>query len=159
MQTALKFFDIPFQSAGGQGANKIGIKMPNRKSDQLSGDDNGFMDIIAALTRMTPQERNTALEQLDWVPVNDSVDGIPVEDRVDGVPVEDCVDGVPVKDSAGGFAPLIDVIDQASDKQSMLKMLLPKQGTDTTPPRFRLRYLSDRQTQPSIPGKTPAYWK
>jgi flagellar hook-length control protein FliK len=106
MQAALKFFDFPLDSAGGQGASKIGIKLPDRRSDQLSGDENGFMEIMAALTRIPPQELNTSLAQLDWVPV---------------------------EDSAGEFAPLIDLTDQASVNNSILQMLLPQQGTDAHP--------------------------
>lgn len=107
MQAALKFFDFPFTSAGGQDANKIGIKLPERISDQLSGDENGFMEIMAALIRIPPQELKTSLAQLDWVPV---------------------------EDSAGEFAPLIDLTDQASVKNSILQMLLPQQGADTKAP-------------------------
>lgn len=108
MQAALKFFDFPFNSAGGQGANKIGIKLPDRTLDQLSGDENGFMEIMAALTKIPLQELKTSLAQLDWVPV---------------------------EDSAGEFAPLIDLTDPASCNSSMLQMLLLQQGSDgQTPP-------------------------
>lgn len=108
MQAALKFFNFPFNGVGGQGANKIGIKLPDRTSDQLSGDENGFMEIMAALTRMPLQELKTSLAQLDWVPV---------------------------EDSAGEFAPLIDLTDPASCNSSMLQMLLLRQGSDgQTPP-------------------------
>jgi flagellar hook-length control protein FliK len=126
MQAALKFFDFPLNSAGGQGANKIGIKLPERISDHLSGDENGFMEIMAALTRIPPQELNTSLAQLDWVPV---------------------------EDSAGEFAPLIDLTDQASAKSSILQMLLPQQGTDTQAPPLPSQTPVGQAEIPIDPGK------
>jgi flagellar hook-length control protein FliK len=126
MQAALKFFDFPFNSAGGQGASKIGIKLPGRTSDQLSGDENGFMEIMAALTRMPPQELNTSLAQLDWVPV---------------------------ENSTGEFAPLIDLTDQASVKNSILQMLLPRQGTDAQTPRPPSQTPGGQADLPIDPGK------
>jgi flagellar hook-length control protein FliK len=112
MQAAVKFFDLPFQGAGGQDTNKIGIKLPQRTTDQLSGDENGFMEIMAALTRIPPQELESSLAQLDWVQV---------------------------EDSAGEFAPLIDLTDQAGANSSILQMLLPQDGTDVKPPPLPLQ--------------------
>jgi flagellar hook-length control protein FliK len=126
MQAALKFFDFPLNSAGGQGANKIGIKLPERISDQLSGDENGFMEIMAALTRIPPQELNTSLAQLDWIPV---------------------------EDSAGEFAPLIDLTDQASAKSAILQMLLHRQGTDAHFPQLPSQAPVGQADIPVDPGE------
>ncbi len=112
MQAALKFFDFPFSGAGGQGVKKIGIKLPDRAADQPSADENGFMEIMAALTRIPPQELNNSLAQLDWVPV---------------------------EDAGGELAPLIDLTDQADRENAILQMLMPRKGTDTPAPRLPLR--------------------
>lgn len=126
MQAALKFFDFPFKSAGGQGADKIGIKLPGRKPDQRSGDENGFMEIMAALTRIPSQEIETSLAQLDWVPV---------------------------EDSAGEFAPLIDLTDQANVNHFILQMLLLQQGTDTQAPPLPSQRPVGQADVPIDPGK------
>lgn len=126
MHAALRFFDFPFKSAGGQGANKIGIKLPERTSDRLSEDENGFMEILAALTRIPPQELNSSLAQLDWVPV---------------------------EDSAGEFAPLIDLSDQGILNDSILQLLLPQQGTDTQAPPLPSQIPVGQPDVPIDPGK------
>lgn len=126
MQAALKFFDFPFKSAGGQGANKIGIKLPGRRSDQLCEDETGFMEILAALSRISPQELNTSLAQLDWVPV---------------------------EDSAGEFAPLIDLTDQASVENAILQMLVHQQGTETQTPPLPSQIPVGQADGPIDPGK------
>jgi flagellar hook-length control protein FliK len=107
MQAAVKFFDLPFQGAGGQGADKIGIKLPQRTTEQLSGEESGFLEIMAALTRIPPQELKSSLAQLDWVQV---------------------------EDSAGEFAPLIDLTDQTGAQKSILQMLLSQQRADAQAP-------------------------
>ncbi len=126
MQAALKFFDFPFNGAGGQGAKKIGIKLPDRAADQPSGDENGFMEIMAALTRIPPQELNTSLAQLDWVPV---------------------------EDATGELAPLIDLTDTEDPKNSILQMLLPRLSTDTQSPQPFLRAAAGFQEMNSDQGK------
>jgi flagellar hook-length control protein FliK len=107
MQTAVKFFDLPFQGAGGKGADKIGIKLPCRSTDQPSGEENGFPEIMAALTRIPPQELKSSLAQLDWIQV---------------------------EDSAGEFAPLIDLTDPTGAEASILQMLLTQPGTNAQAP-------------------------
>ena len=106
MQTALKFFDLPFKGIEEQGVHKIGIKLPKRSAEDGLSDETGFMEILAALTQIPPRELSSSLAQLDWVPV---------------------------ADDTGELAPLIDLTGQGDSNPAIMKLLLPEGDGDSAP--------------------------
>lgn len=106
MQTALKFFDLPFKGIDAQGVHKIGIKLPKRSAEDGLSDETGFMEILAALTQIPPRELSSSLAQLDWIPV---------------------------ADDTGELAPLIDLTGQGDSNPAIVKLLLPEGGGDAAP--------------------------
>ena len=99
MQAALKIFEFPFKGSSGNGAQKIGVKFPNCSSADAMGEENGFIEVMAALTKMPPKELQASLDQLDWVPIDEN---------------------------SGEFVPLIDLTAQIGQKNSIVNILWPQ---------------------------------
>jgi flagellar hook-length control protein FliK len=101
MQAALKFFEFPFKGSSGKGVQKIAIRLPDRQSADGIGEDKGFMEVMAALTKIPQQELQASLDQLDWVPM---------------------------EENSGEFVPMIDLTAQNGQKNNIVNILWPQQG-------------------------------
>lgn len=95
MQAGLQFFDMPIKGSMFNQTQKIAIKMPDQKSGNVEVDSDGFLAVMETLLALSPEQLQTSLKKLEWVPTDEGVEL---------------------------FAPLIDLSGSETSAESMIKL-------------------------------------